>query len=399
MKRFILIFTIVVLVVSLLALPAAAAGWDKSNITVIDYLDYADSDHLEIDTNQSFVVIDIPADHAESVFVQNIDNKDNTFADGTSDTVMIPSGDNTVKYLSFPTLDYHYTENRTRDGYLFDVSNFPQGTTMSWEWTIEFTGYSGDITNLGDSFDYWCYFFNAPDEYGWSYRGGRTSLFGLPAYDDTKKIVAYCEYKHGSSTVGSTSPYVAPLIRFESLEFSKLPAEITVKTSSVKVMIPITDDLLDLAQSEKTQKLLNEINDQLADQGKTMEEILDQQQQTNDKIDEIIDHEPTPERPDWQDSVDDLEDAEQDAMENVQNGMDDANKTFDSALDTLSQYAASFAGLTILFNSFADMPFFTALLSISLSLGIVAAILGIGIDAARSSSRAKARSSKKGRSG
>lgn len=272
-----------------LAVPASASGWDKSNITVIDYLDYADSDHLEIDTNQSFVVIDIPADHAESVFVQNIDNKDNTFADGTSDTVMIPSGDNTIKYLSFPTLDYHYTENRTRDGYLFDVSNFPQGTTMSWEWTIEFTGYSGDITNLGDSFDYWCYFFNAPDEYGWSYRGGRTSLFGLPAYDDTKKIVAYCEYKHGSSTVGSTSPYVAPLIRFESLEFSKLPAEITVKTSSVKVMIPITDDLLDLAQSEKTQKMLNEINNQLAEQGKTMDDLLNGTPEQNEIAGNISD--------------------------------------------------------------------------------------------------------------
>lgn len=152
-------------------------------------------------------------------------------------------------------------------------------------------------------------------------------------------------------------------------------------------------------ETGRTNELLTEVNRQLADQGITMDQILDQQQQTNDKLDNIVDHVPTPENPGFQDSVDDLEDIENGALDKVEDGMDDADQVFTSVFDVLGDYLQSFAAVSIIFETFADMPFFTALLSVSLALGIVAALLGIGLDAVRSSSRSSARSSKKGRSG
>lgn len=126
--------------------------------------------------------------------------------------------------------------------------------------------------------------------------------------------------------------------------------------------------------------------------------LKQEQGQTNDKLDNITDHEPVPEQPDWQDSVNEYEEAEKDALDKVQTGMNDASLSFDNALVVLGEYIGSFAALSVLFNSFADIPFFSALLAVSLSLGIVAAILGMGLDAARYSARSTARSTRKARS-
>lgn len=317
-KRFVPLLSVCVILLGCMVVPSFAAGWEDTNITIVDYLDYADNDHVEVDSNQSYVVIDIPATFTESVFVRNDGTIDSFFTDGPSDTVEIPDGGNKLKYLCFPTLDYHYTENRTRDGYLFDTSNFPDGTTISWEWTVEFIG-NVSITNPSGSFDYFCYFFNPPDVKAWSYRGGRTDIFGLPAYADTNKIVAYCEYTHGAPTIGTVTNYVAPCIRFQTLEFSRLPITLIVNTSSVKVTIPITDELLDFAQSEKTNKLLNEVNRQLEEQGKTMDDILAEQELTNDKLDGV------------QDSLDDTNDK----LDGVQDSLDDTNDKLDDANEKL----------------------------------------------------------------
>lgn len=426
MKRFILIFAIVAMIVPFFVFPASAA-FEDTNITVVDYLDYVDRDHMIVDGDQKYVIIDIPSDKGESVFIHDGDNR---YAYGSYDDVYLNSSANPFRFASYPMMQYQILNGRFSTGYLFDVSSLPDGACVVFDWQISLEGLDGNIGYAGEypDFYYTCFFFNeASDGSAYAYQTGRSHISSLSGTWNKGKLDCIAIYEHGYGTVGTATDYISPWVAYNDLLSTYLPNSFSIRVSSVRVEIPIDDNLISLAQNEKTQKLLDEVNRQLEDQGKTMDQVLKEQQQTNDKLDgvqdslddtndklddvhgaiddtndkldNITDHDPTPERPDWQDSVDDLEDVEQGALDNVQTGMDDADKTFSSALGTLKQYAASFAGLTILFNSFADMPFFTALLSISLSLGIVAAILGIGLDAVRSSNRANARSSKKGRSG
>lgn len=429
MKRFILLFTIIAIIVSLLVLPASASGWNGTDIEIIDFLDYVDRDHMVVDGENKYVLFEIPATFAVSYF-GNSDYIDWTL--GEYGEITIPPSGRYSEFICYPTQNIEIRSDKTvarfKEGFVFDVSMLPKGASVYFDWVISALDYPGTIGSLYDppDFRYTCYFWGKPDSAGWSYKSGRSHIGAIGNTDwDKNKLKCIAIYEHGYGTVGTATNYIAPTIFFNDIDFAYTNITFSLAVSSIRVEFPITDDLISIAQNEKTQKLLDEVNSQLEEQGKTMDDILSEQQQTNDKLDGvqdslddtndklddvhgaiddtndkldgITDYEGTPERPDWQDSVDDLEDVEQGALDNVETGMEDADKTFSSALNVISQYAASFAGVTVLFNTFADMPFFSALLSIALSLGIVAAILGIGIDAARSSSRASSKS-KKGRS-
>lgn len=398
MKRFILLFTIVSLIVSILIIPAAAASWSDTELTVINYLDYVDSSTVHVVGDGKEVRIDIPSKYATLLFENDTGND---YIRGDDGETSLEGGDVASDIRSWPTLNMEVGKKRTRQGYLFDVSNIPSGGWISFYWEFEASGDFGWIgSNDSETPDirYYTYYYDEPHDDGYSYEVGRGMGSGLAVDFDAGFLECDAIYEDGVVTNGYATNYIAPYLTFRNVGVTSTPSTIRVRTSSISVNFDITDELIQMAQNEKMQKLLDEINNQLEDQGQTMDQILDQQQQTNDKIDDMTGYEPTPENPDFQDSVDDLEDAEQGALENVQTGMDDADQVYDSVFQVLGDYVQSFAAVSILFETFADIPFFSAILAVSLALGIVAALLGISLDAARLSARSSARSSRKVRS-
>ena len=148
-------------------------------------------------------------------------------------------------------------------------------------------------------------------------------------------------------------------------------------------------------ETGRTNDLLTEVNKQLAEQGKTMDEIVNQQQQTNDKIDDIINYQPEVNTPEGGEVVGDLEDIEDSVMEDVNDGFSQAEDIQLSVFEILAQYVTAFGAVSYIFDLFAFMPFIRALLTISLGLGIVATLLNIGLSVSTGAERAS-RSAKNG---
>lgn len=116
--------------------------------------------------------------------------------------------------------------------------------------------------------------------------------------------------------------------------------------------------------SNKTNNILGAVENQLADNGQ--------------KLDDIINGNVTPEAPDGSGTVDDLDDVESGLRDDAQAGLDDGVQLQQSAFDVILTYLAAFNAIGLIFNLFADLPFFSALLAVSLSLGIFGLLVNLG---------------------
>lgn len=134
------------------------------------------------------------------------------------------------------------------------------------------------------------------------------------------------------------------------------------------------------AESGRTNELLDEVSSQLEANG--------------DKLDEIINGEVEPTPPAGSGSVGDLDDLESGLRDDSQAGLDQGLAMQQSALDIFSQYASAFAVSGLIFNTFANIPFFSFILYISVALGIFGLLVNLGVDASLASSRAKKRDQK-----
>lgn len=132
--------------------------------------------------------------------------------------------------------------------------------------------------------------------------------------------------------------------------------------------------------SQTTNNLLTAVEDKLSENG--------------EKLDTIINGEVTPTPPVGGDSVGDLEDVESGLRDDSQAGLDDSLAMQQSALQIFQQYSVAFLVVGDLFTSFANIPFFSFLLYISVALGIFSLLVNLGVDASLASSRAKKRDQK-----
>ena len=122
--------------------------------------------------------------------------------------------------------------------------------------------------------------------------------------------------------------------------------------------------------------------------------LKQEQGQTNDKLDGIIEYQPQPSTPAGGEVVDDYQNQEQELIGSVQGGLGEVESANLSATQYIIQLAGSFAVLTWILNLFFDIPFFTVILYVSMSLGASASILGIvgSVASARSHHEAKSAS-------
>lgn len=159
---------------------------------------------------------------------------------------------------------------------------------------------------------------------------------------------------------------------------------VTVDTSSTSasIIIPFSQLYRLQEQTFATNKLLEGIDSALQENGQKLDDIIQEQENINNKLDDIINNTVPSVRPDGQDKVDDLDDAEAGLRDDASSGLDEGLRILDDALDILVTYTQAFSALGLIFGYFAGIPFFSALLYLSFALGILATILGVGLSVA-----------------
>lgn len=402
MRRFFITFIILALFVCALAVPAFAT-WEEGDIEIIDFLDYVDRDHLVVNGDEKQVIIDIPSDKGESVFIKD---GANDYVYGSYDDAYLGPDANPFRFSSYPLIEYQIKNGRFSTGYLLDVSSLPDGATVLFDWEIGLEGFTGNIDIAGQypDFYYTCFFFDeATDGSPYFYQKGRSHISTLSGKWVNGKLDCMAIYQHGYGTVGTATDYISPFCAYNDLLSTYLPNSFYVRVSSIRVHIPIDDSLISIAQNEKTQKLLDEVNRQLEEQGKTMQDVLKEQELTNDKLDgvhgaiddtnekldDITDYKPEVETPEGGEVVGDLEEVEDNLMDDVNDGFDKAEDLQLSVLETLLQYVTAFGAVSYIIDLFAWIPFIKILLSVSLALGIVSTLLNIGLSVSSGASKSK----------
>lgn len=154
-----------------------------------------------------------------------------------------------------------------------------------------------------------------------------------------------------------------------------------------------------LGSLDKGQQDLIDQNQQIIDKNDT---IIDQNQEIIDKNDEIIDQNDqiingtvAPDSPDGSDRIDDLDDSEAGLRDDAQDGLNEGMNVVNNALIYIKQYTNAFHCVGAIFSSFAGIPIFTALLYISLALGIFGLLVNLANDVNRAT-KAKSKTGKKG---
>lgn len=156
---------------------------------------------------------------------------------------------------------------------------------------------------------------------------------------------------------------------------------------NISVQIPYSSLYQLQQQGVKTNKLLDQIDKQMVANGEKLDDVLKEQQSSNEKLDEIINGTVPDVRPDGSDVIDDMGKAESDLMNDIGSNLDDAIDIQTDALSLLNQYLTAFAAATFIFECFSTLPFFSVLLTVSLSLSVIAVLFSLSASLGRASGR------------
>lgn len=196
----------------------------------------------------------------------------------------------------------------------------------------------------------------------------------------TVSVAKLGSYEHGVFQFQLNPPAGADSFRFLcdfNLGAPSSSGNIAVGFSSFQLLFNLNDLYYEQIQSGKTNKYLSAIEDKVSANGETLDDVLSTQEETNDKLDDIIAGTVTPERPSGSDSFDDLNDAETSLRDDAQSALDEFLELNDITHEGLEPYLTSLFAVSYIFELFADLPFFAVLLGVSLCLGLTGTILGI----------------------
>lgn len=297
---------------------------------------------------------------------------------------------------------------------------------VCWEVVDQTTGetwnYSGDSIEhyvaQGHKYTVWVSSFGAAVRWPTSWSGDVLDISTLPASTQIQQVL-YCDFNGGivlnglsaRSYYGNTpttvhspaSQYVFQetgdgyLYTFNIPEGYKYfftqqyftdvvaqgSADMVMTFKSSTLVISLNELYFEYQQTGANKELLQAIEKKIESNGQTLQDVLDQQVNINDKLDDMINGEVNGTPPEGSDIVDDYQSAEDQLMDSVEGGSSEFDDVSMTAWDRLYTYQQSFLAFSYLFNLFADIPFFQSLLYISLTLGSVVFLLGIGAAAAR----------------
>lgn len=326
MKRVFILAFCSALLVCALAVSASAETFS--------YSDYVTN--VKVDGDNDIVTVVIPIKSAEIILYDyNTDKSNKALATNAN----------------FPVyMDHSYSLNLTL--YYPDsisLTDIPSGTMLTVDADVNLVHGSLDISSAYE--DGFFYFYNADMGRVDSYVAKVTSIgyfkwnLELPEYESTYK--SFC-----------------PGIAYRKF----IPNEdtnLSVNINSVTLQFSISSLLRLQQETGRTNVILGEVQKQLEANGQKLDDIM------NVTVD--------PSAPVDSDVVGDIDDAEGQIRDDAQAGIDQGLEVQQSALDIVIQYASGFAVVGWIFNLFADIPFFSGLLYVSFALGIVSAILGLGL--------------------
>lgn len=349
---------------------------------------YQDFDpQIVVDGDANLITIDIPVDYYKL-----------GLRDGNLNTLGSWSGVDSFTYHITNGEQYSILFTIFQNGVPFSLTDIPNGTVFNVDFSVT-TIASFFEDGVGFQTEYWWYDASGATV-SWEYHNespkGYNGLYSFSFPVSKRNGIT-------SFSFGGTY-YPAPCISPYDMRFS---------LDSVQMQFSISNFYLLQQSNQQTHALLDEVNRQLAEQGKSMQDILNQQQQTNDKLDsiqgeqeqtnekldDIINGEVDPETPEGADKIDDLDNAEGQLREEAQAGLDQGVEIQQNVLQILEEFANGFAVFSWIFGLFAKQPFISGLLYVSVSLGTVGALLNLGLSAAKSSGSRSAKAAKAGKGG
>ena len=165
-------------------------------------------------------------------------------------------------------------------GYGLSISNIPSGTEMSFLFDISST--SVQITGGSLYVD-----LNFRDSSGTSVSSSRVSLGNKPLGSVSANFVIPSV---PSAIAVFPAVWWTPVSAYNEVDddgWTHLPV-LNLRIVSVTLTMSISSLYRLQEETGRSNELLEEVKDQLAEQGKTMQDVLDQQEQTNEKLDDII---------------------------------------------------------------------------------------------------------------
>lgn len=365
--RLLAFFSVVAMLSIVLILPARAV--------LVDYNDYVTN--VQVDGDNDIVTVRIPADLAFVRVFNAATNKEIYRGYGLSHS--IPFEKDVSYQVRINIFGYPYSTD-----YGLDLSYIPVGTEITSGFGFLFNGDWGVMSSPYPVVNY-CYYDSSSNV---ELDIDTKVLTDLQSQWDSFTDTYVVQSVPNASRLGIFY-HLTPCEWFSDSPTDLAPVGITVNDT---VMTFSISSLLRQQQlTGKTNDLLKEVESQLAAQGKTLDDIKASQDETNEKLDDIINGEVSGETPSGGDVVGDLESAEDQLMDSVGGGSDEFDDTILSAWDTLYSYSQSFLAFGVLFELFADIPFFHALASIALALGTFAFLINLSSSAGRAWSRSTAK--------
>lgn len=356
-KRILILALCLCLASCLLAVPALAAN--------LDYTDYISD--MYVDGDNDVVKVDLPFDNAYSVVVEydTVNPAGSPIASGSGGSISWNATADMFYYI-----DTYPLGPALAGGDKLDLTNIPNGSVLTVSFSCDLMAASGYGT---PHHDVWIYYCDASN----NVVGSTQNTAGTFPPGDKSAVVSFTLDKPS----GAVSLYFC--VQVDDLQ-PNYSGKYTFTLESVDLELSISALYLQQIQSGKTNELLEKVNEQLQEQGQTLDDVLSQQQQTNDKLDDIIGYDPDLSTPEGGEVLDDLEDLEDGLLNDSEDGLNSALDVQQSTLDILVEYFSAFGALAIIFNLFSTLPFFQALLYASLSLGVFSLVFGLSLSVVKS---------------
>lgn len=224
------------------------------------------------------------------------------------------------------------------------LSNIPVGSKIHMEVQVE------NLSNAGYTMPEWYLrYWYATDSTAQLLNG--TDLMGQQALSGTYNLDYVIQ-----SVPGATR--FVPSVLFNSFKPTVDNAMYRIKLVSAEIEMQVSTEFWTQFQNQQNGEMLGQINDTLNDQWNA-------------------DYEPS--KPEGSTQVDNADKAESEVRDNAQVGLDKGSEIQSSAGNILkaTNVVNAFACVGALFELFADIPFFSDLLTISVALGVFALLMNL----------------------
>ena len=349
----------------------------------VDYNDYVYK--VEVVGDQDLVYVKIPADMSS---VRVYDRNDNY------STLYLEYGQSHVIPFK-PGIDYRIEVSifgNRHAGNGLDLSLIPPGTRIvsGLGFTFDSAVPPEDLAGMSVALPRVFYHYYEPDNQ--NYVHADTILLDSSNTSWSENI-AFCVDTYTVQNIDNANRLSIAYF-WQPVEWIADPVPTGITITDTTLVFTISSLLRQQQMTGKTNALLKEVELQLAEQGKTLDDIRNQNDTIIDQNDQIINGQVKPEAPDGSDRVDDLDDSEAGLRGDAQDGLDTGIEITQNALQIILQYATAFACVGWIFECFSTLPLFTALLFVSMALGIFGFVANIVQEVGAASREAKRRDQK-----